>query len=566
MSKGGVSAHMVRGPGLALFFLTLTVLVMGLTATAASAKITTWTGLSNQAWSNPGNWDNGVPVDGDDLVFPTLIGSSRYSVNNDLYGAGGAPDPLRVNSITIDTTSTDTNYYILGGNEAIVEGGIYDIGGGAMDIISLLLQFETTQTIEVTQTGHQLNIMGSGIYGDGGIEKTGDGILIYNSACHYLGDTVVSGGLLQVAAVNAVPYGAGAGSVTVNSGATLELLANAAANGLFGDGTVQAASTQKFLTIGSDGSSSSFSGPIIDGYLGSLGLTKTGAGIFTYSGTATYTQVTTVNGGEMCVTGSVANSSMFRMSGAATLSGTGTVGPVTLPYSGSASISPGAAMGAVGTLSTGAETWKSGGTFTVDFTNTTGGNDLAVSGSLTQNTTTSNFVIKPVVATDTMYDFDPAASYHWLIARATSVSGFNASKYTVNTTSFLPKQRPTGTFSVSNVGGNVYLDYTGSGTAVVVKSFGARVRHGHVWLVWKTASQTDTAGFFLERRNARPGKWERVNRAMLPVVNGAGGATYKLTDPKARIGHHNVYRLIEVRMGRGPTATYGPYKVVPRRR
>ena len=39
-----------------------------LTVTAAAK---TWTGAVNNLWSNPGNWQGGVPGPGDPLVFPS---------------------------------------------------------------------------------------------------------------------------------------------------------------------------------------------------------------------------------------------------------------------------------------------------------------------------------------------------------------------------------------------------------------------------------------------------------------------------------------------------------------
>ena len=43
----------------------------------------TWTGNDiDSNWASPGNWDNGTPVDGSNLVFP--LGANRLGNNNNL--------------------------------------------------------------------------------------------------------------------------------------------------------------------------------------------------------------------------------------------------------------------------------------------------------------------------------------------------------------------------------------------------------------------------------------------------------------------------------------------------
>jgi len=55
-------------------------------------------------------------------------------------------------------------------------------------------------------------------------------------------------------------------------------------------------------------------------------------------------------------------------------------------------------------------------------------------------------------------DFDNRSSYSWLIATASAVSDFNASEFAIDTSGFA-NSLSGGSFSVSNVGNNLYLNF-----------------------------------------------------------------------------------------------------------
>jgi len=580
MTDRGTSTRIVRKPGLLLAFLGLSLLLLGLNAAAASAKTSTWNGSISANWSTAANWTGGLPVTAvDSLIFSTLSGSTKYALNNDLPLSGITK--FSVKALTISNTDA-SHYYLLGGNALVVTGGVVDSATGAMDIISLPLWFNTTQTIEVSYAGppvHELNILGAGIKGAGGVTKTGPGTLYYNSACSYNGDTLVSAGKLQVASSDAIPYGPGMGNVTVASSAVLELLQSATVNGLSGLGTIQPAGFNKYLSVGSNNATSTFSGSIIDVGSQALGVTKIGSGTFTLAGAGnSFSGGAEVTSGNMCVTGSAANSTFTVDSpdSIATLSGTGTVGPmvVSLPHSADSAttgmVSPGTSSVPVGTLNTGAETWNDGGSYAVDLSNTGSGHDLLnITGGLSvESTGTSPFTIA-VTSLGSMSDFDAHKDYSWLIARTTGgITGFSAADFTLDQTGFTPQAAPLspGLYLYQD-GSNVYLRYSGSGTAVHLKSFATRVRRdGKVVVVWKTATRENVAGYVLQRRNPVTRRWSRVGPSIVPVEWGASaGATYRVLDPAARPSHRQTYRVREVHLGRG-SSLYGPYKVMPRRR
>ncbi len=116
----------------------------------------------------------------------------------------------------------------------------------------------------------------------------------------YSGDTVISGGVLQLGANGAIPGGAGKGNVTANG--TLDLAGfNDTINGLGGAGVVDASAGNATLSVGGNDQTSTFSG-VIQNSGGTLSLTKTGAGTLTLSGVNSYAGTTKVLGGTLATT------------------------------------------------------------------------------------------------------------------------------------------------------------------------------------------------------------------------------------------------------------------------
>ena len=133
------------------------------------------------------------------------------------------------------------------------------------------------------------------ITGTGGVTMNGTGTLILGPALSastgnddtYTGDTTVNNGTLKLRndyanAANRIiiPSGAGKGNLIVNSPGILDLSSKSITiNGLSGNGTVTSGTTGAFtFTVGSNNQTSVFSGVIQNG-LGTLALTKTGAGM-----------------------------------------------------------------------------------------------------------------------------------------------------------------------------------------------------------------------------------------------------------------------------------------------
>lgn len=100
-------------------------------------------------------------------------------------------------------------------------------------------------------------------------------------------------------------------------------------------------------------------------------------------------------------------------------------------------------------------------------------------------------------------------------------------------------------------------------TAVSVARFGTEVDpSGQVLVAWETASESDLAGFHLERAAESAGPYARVNASLIPARGSAAtGATYRLTD-RPGVGTHH-YRLEAVHRGEAPQR-FGPRAVVVR--
>ncbi|NVO14456.1 MAG: autotransporter domain-containing protein [Rhodoplanes sp.] len=160
----------------------------------------------------------------------------------------------------------------------------------------------------LTVGSNNLSTTFSGVIADGGahggtgasLVKTGTGTLTLSGTNTYTGGTTFAGG-----------------TVSVSSDANL----GAAAGGLtFTGGTLQVAgttftSTARAISLGTGGgtleiASAANTFALSQALTGTGGLTKTGAGTLTLSGTNTYTGATTVNAGNLTIVGSIASSTV----------------------------------------------------------------------------------------------------------------------------------------------------------------------------------------------------------------------------------------------------------------
>ncbi len=160
-------------------------------------------------------------------------------------------------------------------------------------------------SVTVDTTANNYTFTGSGqIAGETGLAKTGTGTLLVQTVNTYSGGTVISNGVLQLGVNNAIP-GDDTGDIVIQGPGILDLNSYSdVINGLDGAGVVDSvAGGSPVLTIGNNDDSGSFAGTIRN-TTGTLGITKTGNGTETLSGTNTYAGPTILNAGTLRISNS----------------------------------------------------------------------------------------------------------------------------------------------------------------------------------------------------------------------------------------------------------------------
>ena len=206
-------------------------------------------------------------------------------------------------------------------------------------------------TATIDNNGNTVALNGI-ISGSGSLASNGVGSLTLNGNNSYSGSTAVNNGSLIVGSATAL--GSGSGSLVVNAG-TVDLNGNSVSVGAL-SGSAGATITTNFAasaTLTTNGNSdSTFAGTIQNG-AGTVGLAKSGSGTLTLSGNNTYTDTTSVNGGTVMLTGSIAGNVSVAAGGK--LAGSGVVAAASTVYvQTGGTLAPGTATGTealtVGTL------------------------------------------------------------------------------------------------------------------------------------------------------------------------------------------------------------------------
>ncbi len=88
-------------------------------------------------------------------------------------------------------------------------------------------------------------------------------------------------------------------------------------------------------------------------------------------------------------------------------------------------------------------------------------------------------------------------------------------------------------------------EYQGTSTGVRLASFKATAgTDGIVKVTWRTATETDNAGFHLWRSQLRNGKYTRLTEEIIPAEGSAfEGARYRFDDLTTRHGKTYFYKL-----------------------
>jgi fibronectin-binding autotransporter adhesin len=159
------------------------------------------------------------------------------------------------------------------------------------------------------------------------LRKEGIGTQILSGTNTYSGTTRVVDGLLRAGSTGAISSGS---AVTVTGTAFLMLdgysqtIGSLAGGGAISNGSATAVT----LTAGGDNTSTTFSGNMQDGAVGTLSYTKVGSGTNTLSGANALAGITAVDGGRLDLTGSVVGA--LTVAGSTTLGGEGIAASITL--------------------------------------------------------------------------------------------------------------------------------------------------------------------------------------------------------------------------------------------
>jgi len=290
-------------------------------------------------------------------------------------------------SVTKNGSGTFTLTGSSGSNVALtVNNGTLQIGNGS-STGSVSGNITNNAAVTFNRTG-SLSYSGT-ISGSGDLNKEGSGTLTLNSANANTGNTTISGGTLQYGIANAIHSSS---AMEVQTGATLNLNGHTSTlASLMGNGTVNLGTAS--LTMGGSGATTLFTGSMSS--TGGSVLTKTGAGIFSLSGSLTNLGSISLTGGTLTLAGSerISNTTALAMSSGTTfnvngqtetlgtLSGTGSI---TLGSGGSLIVTQGAAGTFSGVMSgtTGSFTKAGAETLTLSGSNTYTGSTIISAGTL----------------------------------------------------------------------------------------------------------------------------------------------------------------------------------------
>jgi autotransporter-associated beta strand protein/T5SS/PEP-CTERM-associated repeat protein len=350
-----------------------------------------WTAASGN-WDATTNWTS------------NQVASNGFAV--DITGVlGGIITNNAVTNISSLTFSNGAGAFTLTGTNAFqtltISGGITNNSA-------------KTQTIDLS------------IAGEGGVTQSGSGTTVLARSNSYIGGTTLSSGAVVIGNNNAL----GSGSVTLSGASSLIA-------GTANLSTTNAMAINAATTIDTAGNRWTNAGALS----GTGSLTKIGSGTLTLSGTsASYSGASSVNNGAMQVTGNLGTGTVTVNNGAS-LSGTGTVGAVSLKSGG---ILTGGVDGGVGKLTVSENlSFSAGGILNWKLSDAsglagTGFDSFDVRGTLdlTGLTTGSTLQFNILNAVGGTTGFLNNQNSQWLVASANSIAGFATNDFTISTAGF----------------------------------------------------------------------------------------------------------------------------------
>jgi autotransporter-associated beta strand protein len=235
------------------------------------------------------------------LDLPGGMSATLSTISNTIYLSASAVGIAQVWKGNVNTNwdiRATANWTTNGVASTYGDNGPVRFDDTATSFNVAILSNVAPSSILVTNTT-TYNYTGSGaLGGSAGLTKAGSGLAVLSSSNTYSGNTLINAGTIQTAVNNAIPGGAGKGSVTVNGALDLAGHSNTV-NALSGNGVIDSSvAGVAVLTVGSDGSSSIYSG-VVQNTASSLALVKAGAGSFTLVGNNSHSGGTTLSAGQL---------------------------------------------------------------------------------------------------------------------------------------------------------------------------------------------------------------------------------------------------------------------------
>jgi autotransporter-associated beta strand protein len=422
-------------------------------ATLCRAQTDVWTAASGN-WSSPPNWSLGSPANN---------GTAQVYFD-----------------VPFTFSSTVDNSWSIASLDIASNAGAFTLGHTGSHTLTIGTSFTDGSSNQV-----QVDVA---LQGAMTLSMLGTGTLTLTQLSSYTGGTALSSGTLADGLAHAF---SSSSAFAVGSTSTLEVnynetIASLADNS--GGGTVDVASGA-LLTMGGS-ATTTFSGVIA----GSGGIDVAGTSTLTLSGTSTYSGATEIGSGATLVVGhnGALGSSAVSLLGGATLNleggitvtnplsfsgtgniltGSGTVGSAVVVGPAvvlAPAASPGGGPGDL-TFNSGL-TLANGGTLLFKLYDATGAagtgyglitapgglNLTASAGMITFDLLSVNSSGNPAAA----INFNPANAYAWKFAASGSaIAGFSASQFNLVTMGF-SNSTAGGTFSFTEIGNNLFLDFT----------------------------------------------------------------------------------------------------------
>lgn len=317
---------------------------------ATFAKTTTWTPIIGGLWTTAGNWSNGLPVAGDDIIInsnqsaaitavPTIslnsltvsgncnlvtaVSGNTITVTNSFSVAAGISLILGTNAsnrclITLGSACTGsvlgtltnnssgtTSIFTNNGDLSFGNAAYIDNGANSSNFV-----LGATGTLRVASTAGISTTAGTGnIRVTGARTYTAGAEVIYNgSAAQVTGNAIPTTCDITINNSLGVTLSAaytGSGTLTMTNGVLDMANFNVSVGALTGSSNITNASGAagaRTLTISGNTTPAAYSGIIENGTATSVSLVKSGNGTLTLLGLNTYTGTTTINNGTITIT------------------------------------------------------------------------------------------------------------------------------------------------------------------------------------------------------------------------------------------------------------------------